>query len=69
MIATIGKKTEVDVHYHYTPAETQSLYDPGWPEEIEIISVELDGDDIMGDLSDACLDKIEDQIRRMRNEN
>ena len=58
----IGDEVEVEVEFDYSPAEVETRYYPGCAEEVDVCSVEIEGDctkDILEILSDPVIKALE----------
>lgn len=69
MKSHIGDNTPVTVFYEYEPPQKEirapnDVAQPGFPAQITINAVLIGADDIEGDLSLACIDRLEDACWR-----
>lgn len=53
---------DLECEFDYQPGEPQTWDDPGCPPEIDLLSVTLDGHEVMEMLNDWSLEKIMDQL-------
>ena len=54
----IGEDTACTVIFDYQPEEKATLTDPGCEDDVEITVVEVDGDNVIGDLNETCLSRL-----------
>ena len=57
----IGDDCPVVVEYDYQPRERMTLEYPGCSEGVEVESVEVNGKEILEELSKKCLDELEEK--------
>ena len=52
----------ITISYDFTPEQKTTWHEPGHPEQIQINTIEFDGDEINGKLSDYLYKKYQDSL-------
>ena len=60
------KNVDLEITFEYTPAERQTWYEPGIPEDVSIEGVKINNQEVMHILDDKFIDELIDVVLASR---